>query len=195
MIEGAQQYRWGNTPDLVPVEWTDAGVDYAAAVEAAGWSADDDEVDIGRLRDTWNGHPRGSVVLSGLRVEGHPFVVLPPGVGNTTAKPTVVEQDTRSGQYDMPQTFALIDHPMRERLLLVQGFGGMDSPSGGAYRWRHGLVARVRPDDTLAGLRAEPWAEGVSTLDALLHGESGTGRELLDWPGYAVETFATACGL
>lgn len=112
-----------------------------------------------------------------------------------TAMPTVVEQYTRSGQYDMPRNLAIIDHPTHGRLLLVQGFGGMGSPSGGAYRWRHGLVARVCPGDTIDGLRSEPWAEGVSVMDALLHGESGTGRELLDWPGYAIETFAAACGL
>jgi len=64
-----------STPSLLPAEF---GHEWPGddVVAAAGFAPDDSEVEIGRLTETWGGHPAGSIVISGLMIEGHPFTVL-----------------------------------------------------------------------------------------------------------------------
>lgn len=69
-----RRYEYGNCPDLVPVEpalnWDEA------AVIAAGFDPEDEEVTCCRLTEKWNGHDKGSLIVSGLTITGYPFVVF-----------------------------------------------------------------------------------------------------------------------
>ena len=65
-------------PAPLPVEWDDGFSLQQIAdedVQAAGFGPDDEELNSGTLTEAWNGHPAGSVVLSGATVEGHPFAL------------------------------------------------------------------------------------------------------------------------
>jgi hypothetical protein len=54
--------------DLTQAEWLQI-------VKAAGFITYDDEVVVGSLDQPWNGHPSGSLVVTGPTVSGHPFAV------------------------------------------------------------------------------------------------------------------------
>lgn len=101
----------------------------------------------------------------------------------------IIELETREGQYGMGHTAMVIEHPEHGRLLLVDGFGGVDTPKGGAYRWEHGAVYRLQPSDTLESLRAAAWNEGTSLYDAVVRGLDHA-RPALEWPGAAVRALA-----
>ena len=71
-----KRYRYGTTPHELHLEeagWQDLPSDLE--YREAGFDPEDEEVTICRLIDAWNGHPAGSVVITGLTVEGHPFAV------------------------------------------------------------------------------------------------------------------------
>lgn len=57
---------WGTEPDVQ---------DWDEMVTAAGFDPEDEEVGCGLLLESWNGHPAGAVIISGLTVTGHPFAV------------------------------------------------------------------------------------------------------------------------
>ena len=110
----------------------------------------------------------------------------------TTSK--LIEISQRHGAYDLGCSAAIIDSRKHGRLLLHQGFGGMDSLAGGSYRWRHGIVARLQPADTLASLAEENWNDHMSRLDAILEACDPT-RPVLNFRGAAIAALARQAGL
>lgn len=110
------------------------------------------------------------------------------------ASVAVVETRKVQGQYDLVAYQAIIDHSEAGRLLLTEGYGGEDSPEGGAYRWRHGLAARLKPSDTLAKLEGQDWNPAMSHLQAVLEG-SDPERPVLALGGLAIQLIARAAGL
>lgn len=102
---------------------------------------------------------------------------------------TIIEQETREGQYGMDHTAMVVDHPEHGRLLLVDGFGGVGAPKGGAYRWEHGIVCRLQPGDTLESLRATPWSDIATLYEAVVQGRDAT-RPILEWSGDAIRGLA-----
>lgn len=90
---------------------------------------------------------------------------------------------------------AIIDHPVHGRLLLCDGFGGVDSLDGGCVRWRHGSACRLLPDDTLASLDEERHNDEYSALHALVKGYGSRGRQMLEWSGDDVARLAESVGL
>ena len=71
------------------------------------------------------------------------------------------------------------------RILIHQGFGGIDTLHGGAYRWRHGVAVRLRPHDTFQSLSGD-WNAATSHLDAILAGYDPK-RPVLEWSGRKIE--------
>lgn len=102
---------------------------------------------------------------------------------------TIIERETETGQYGHSHDVMVVEHPEHGRLLLVEGFGGMDAPRGGAYRWEHGAVYRLQPNDTLASLRESEWNEWTNLYEATVHGYDDT-RPPLDWSGVMVQSLA-----
>lgn len=103
----------------------------------------------------------------------------------------ILERKSGRGQYDMVCKAMIVEHPAHGRLLLVEGFGGMDKPQGGVYRWEHGLVFRLQPEDTLESLHTGAWNEGTTLYQAVVHGYDDS-RPLLDWNGHAIRKLAEA---
>lgn len=104
-------------------------------------------------------------------------------------KTTLVEKRTEIGAYDMDYNMIIIDTDKHGRILLTDGFGGMDSIDGGMYLWRHGLAIKLQPGDTLEKLENMDWNTETSYLDAVLHGIDNE-RPILNWPGYLIEKVA-----
>ena len=77
-------------------------------------------------------------------------------------------------------------HPRHGRVFLIEGFGGLDSLHGGAWRWRHGRAYRADADDTLASL----W----EPIDRPPHCRTFEQRDLLNWNGSAIQRIAANMG-
>lgn len=101
------------------------------------------------------------------------------GRTTTKAKATLIDRTTIEGAYGFRFTRAIVDHPTNGRIILSEGFGGMDSLAGGAYRWRHGRAFRAGPHTTIESLDGD--------LDMLF--------EDLQWSGAAVAKLAASLGL
>ena len=112
----------------------------------------------------------------------------------TTTKTKLIESTTETGVYDISSTMAIIEHPQHGRLLICDGYGGEGTLQGGTYRWKHGVVCKIKPTDTLPSLEHEDWNEGTTALDAVLHGCDDT-RPVLDWHGQAIAAIAKQAGI
>lgn len=112
----------------------------------------------------------------------------------TQARSTVVEVDHVEAEYGMLETVAIIEHAKHGRLLIREGFGGIDTLEGGAIRWKHGLVAKLQPDDTLKSLRKAGWNTEMSLYTAVSADYDST-RPVQLWSGFVIEKIAEAAGL
>lgn len=97
----------------------------------------------------------------------------------------LIEKDTFDGTYGFPFVAAIIEHPEYGRLYITQAYGGEDSLSGGAYRWRHGFAVRIGDEDTFANLKEREYNEHYTCFDALQAAEYGDIIEGLDAPRLA----------
>ena len=70
-----KRYRYGNSPDLLPVDWEADPKITKAEIKAAGFDPNDSELGFGVLDEAWESHEAGCRVLSGLTCEGHPFAI------------------------------------------------------------------------------------------------------------------------
>lgn len=80
------------------------------------------------------------------------------------------------------------------RLLIQDGFGGIDSIRGGAVRWEHGLVHQLKADDTFTSLDDVVNDAGSTLQDCMTYGTDDARPQLL-WDGYALANFAKSVGL
>lgn len=111
----------------------------------------------------------------------------------TTKKPAtiLIESNTTTGEYGRSKTEAIIEANGR-RLYICEGFGGMDSLSGGAIRWRHGIAIEIAAEDTLESLKTRKWNDHVTYYDAMHNGYYG---EIKNWSGIALTKTAVSLGL
>ena len=109
-------------------------------------------------------------------------------------KINVIETRSVKRDYGFRGTEAIIDHPKHGRLLVVDGYGGTDSPRGGCVRWEHGKVIRLRDDDTCDDLETTKWNSQMSVLEAVLAGYDDT-RPALLYHSKDMEELATTAGL
>lgn len=106
----------------------------------------------------------------------------------------LIEWENVGREYGFDGTQAIIDHPEHGRLLIVDGYGGQDSLSGGSVRWRHGMAIKLQASDTLDSLREAPWNDFVNLIDGVLAGYDDS-RPVLDWYGSVIESLAKQAGL
>lgn len=104
-------------------------------------------------------------------------------------KAKIVEKRTVTGQYDIDFDQMIVDHPEHGRLFLSEGFGGLDSLEGGAYRWKHGLAIALKKDDTFDSLECGEWNEIFALYEAVMQGYDDS-RPILPWSGYAIKALA-----
>lgn len=112
-----------------------------------------------------------------------------PATPDTAAK--LIELNDREGAYGMYRTEIIIAHPKHGLLYLSQGYGGEQELAGGAYRWRHGIVAELLPGDTLESLAVADWNEYMSCLGAVQLGIDPE-RLHLAWTGHMIQNCAEA---
>lgn len=93
---------------------------------------------------------------------------------------SVIETETVERNYGMTGTNAIVYHPRYGRILLKDGFGGQGQLRGGAVRWEHGAIYRIRPTDTLESLRADRYNDEYSVMEALMRGYGDSDRYWLD---------------
>lgn len=112
----------------------------------------------------------------------------------TATENVLIETGELEAEYGYTCTVAVIDHHEHGRLLLMQGFGGMDSVEGGAVRWRHGMAVKIHDDDTLDGLGSERWNAETTLYQAVVNGHDNS-RPVMEWDGFVVERIASTVGL
>ena len=101
-------------------------------------------------------------------------------------KKRIVEQRITTGAYNFNREEIIIESA-HGRLLISEGFGGGDL-EGQQYRWRHGTVIKLMPEDTFDSLEAGNWNECTGLYQAVTQGHDDT-RPMLEWSGYAIENF------
>ena len=77
-----KKYIWGNTPDLLPVDWDAEPSVSDNLVRRAGLEPSDHELGFGELVESWNGNRKGAIIISGCTCEGHPFAIVERGKNN-----------------------------------------------------------------------------------------------------------------
>jgi hypothetical protein len=108
-------------------------------------------------------------------------------------KCTLIDQIYTQRDYGIPGIVAIIDHNHHGRLLIADGFGGIDSLDGGAVRFKHGVVVKLNQDDTFAKLNGK-WNNYINHYKAILEGYDPD-RLVLEWQGWAIANIAKQVGL
>ena len=106
----------------------------------------------------------------------------------------IIEKRDVVRDYDFAGIEAIIDHPKHGRLLIQDGFGGIDSMQGGAVRWSHGLVHKLLDTDTFETLGEVVNDHGSTVQDCMTHGTDTTRPQLL-WDGFCIAGLAKSLGL
>jgi hypothetical protein len=105
----------------------------------------------------------------------------------TTQKATLIETQATVRDYGFTGTLAIVDTADHGRILIEDGFGGMDSIEGGCVRWKHGSAYQLQPGDTFASL-------GQNGLAAVIQ-QCDESRPYLQWSGHVVASVAKSLGL
>ena len=71
-----KKYTYGNKPELLPLSESFGLVDDEKIISLAGFDPHDEEVTMCELADDWNGHPIGSLVITGITISGCPFTIF-----------------------------------------------------------------------------------------------------------------------
>ena len=116
----------------------------------------------------------------------------------TTSKSSLIETQDVERDYGFSGTRAIVDTADHGRILIEDGFGGMDGIEGGCVRWKHGSAYQLQPGDTFDSLEEE-WGTQccgapISGLDAVIQQCDDT-RLYLQWSGYIVASIAKSLGL
>jgi len=107
---------------------------------------------------------------------------------------TLIEKETVERDYGFDGVNAIVDCEKNGRLLIMDGFGGMDTAAGGAVRFRHGMAVKLAKGDTLQALESADWNEGTSHMSAILQGYDKN-RPILNWGGFVIDKIAKTVGL
>jgi len=108
----------------------------------------------------------------------------------------VIESRSVERDYGFDGVEAIVEHEgyrMPGRLYIADGYGGEEDINGGCVRWEHGIVCRLRPDDTLDTLDGD-YNGHVTIMEAMTHGYDDD-RPVMDWPGRAIAAIAQVAGL
>lgn len=111
-------------------------------------------------------------------------------MNNSKSQIIIVERRQVEREYGFTGVEAIIDHDRHGRLLICDGFGGIDSLRGGAVRFEHGLVIKLHADDTLESLHDNASA----IMDRALSGYDDS-RPVLEWDGQKIAWLAQSLGL
>ena len=106
----------------------------------------------------------------------------------------IIEKRDVIRDYGFSGVEVMVDHPKHGRLLLQDGFGGIDSLSGGAARWEHGMVHKLLDTDTFETLGEVVNEYGSTVQDCMTYGTDDTRPQLL-WDGFCIASLIKSLGL
>lgn len=108
----------------------------------------------------------------------------------------LIDIQDKEGAYGFIRTEALIAHPEFGRLYISEGYGGEETSEGGAYRWKHGVCAKVKDTDTLDSLYGQDaglqWPSSVVSVMCQGYDDE---RPLLSFRGFVIESLAKQAGI
>lgn len=104
-------------------------------------------------------------------------------------KSKLIEKRTIEGMYEFAVEQMIIDTDKHGRILITEGYGGEDKMEGGQYRWKHGVAARLLPNDTFEVLIGD-WNDCTSVFEAVINGYDPDRPLLHDWTGHVIATVA-----
>ncbi len=107
----------------------------------------------------------------------------------------LIESRNVERDYGFGGVEAIVEHPKYGRMLIRDGFGGKDSLSGGAVRWRHGAANKLHVGDTFQSLDSGRWNEHVSLMEAVLKGADNTRPIVTELGELALARMAGSLGL
>lgn len=105
----------------------------------------------------------------------------------------IVETRTVTRDYGFTGNEIIIDTD-NGRLLIQDGFGGIDSLRGGAVRWEHGMVHQLKDAGTFATLDEVVNDYGSTLQDCMTYGVDQDRPQLL-WHGTAIDKLASYLNL
>jgi len=109
----------------------------------------------------------------------------------------LVETQAVERDYGFKGTQAIID-TKNGRLLIKDGYGGVDTLAGGCVRWRHGAAYALQPGDTFESMAAKfgtCFGEDVSILSAVFEQADDARPYLPYWSGHAIAAVARKLGI
>ena len=89
---------------------------------------------------------------------------------------------------------AIVHSSKYGRFLICDGYGGENTLAGGAVRFKHGMVIRLKANDTLESLEKDLWNDSTTLYQAMFNGLDDS-RPILYWYGSVIEKLAKATGL
>lgn len=112
-------------------------------------------------------------------------------------KNRLIETKEIERDYGFSGTRAIVDTANHGRILIEDGFGGMDGIEGGCVRWKHGSAYQLQPADTFESLEEE-WGTqcgaSISGLDAVIQ-QCDESRPYLNLSGIEVDGIAKSLNL
>jgi len=109
----------------------------------------------------------------------------------------LVETQAVERDYGFDGTQAIID-TNNGRLLIKDGYGGVDTLAGGCVRWRHGAAYALQPGDTFKSMSAKfgtCYGKDVSILSAVFEQADEARPYLPYWSGDAIAAVARQLGI
>ena len=114
-----------------------------------------------------------------------------------TTKSRLVETQDVERDYGFAGMQAIVDTENHGRILIEDGFGGMDSLEGGCVRWKHGSAYQLKPGDTFESLDEVSFYHvdlPYTYLDAVVQ-QADDSRPWLPWDGKIVASIAKSLKL
>lgn len=71
-----KKYVYGNNPEMLPIDCDGYIEGYDEYCIEAGFNPDDEEVNVCTLSDDWNGHKKGSIIVTDIMVQGSEFAII-----------------------------------------------------------------------------------------------------------------------
>lgn len=110
-------------------------------------------------------------------------------------KSKIIEQCSVERDYGFNGTVAIVDHKKYGRILIEDGFGGIDG-LGGCVGFKHGRIIKLQKDDTFEKLNSlVDDLDYVSILELAENGYDSTRPVMTFFSGRAIQNIATSIGL
>lgn len=106
----------------------------------------------------------------------------------------LIEKENTEREYGFDGINAIIESEKHGKLLIIDGFGGIDDLEGGSVRFKHGMVVKLKDNDTLSSLNKTVGCYYPTLMNDVCRGKN-SGRPVMDWDSWTIENTARSVGL